>query len=64
MKRFREALKTVMTSREVRRIAGLGLRPPVLHRSPGQPFGSEKTFGYLPHLSLFIVAGDPVSCGK
>ena len=60
MKRFREALKTVMTSREVRRIAGLAydLRSHTGHQ--GSLFGSEKTFGYSPHLSLFNVAGDAV----
>lgn len=60
MKRFREALKTVMTSREVRSIAGLAydLRSYTGHQ--GSLFGSEKTFGYSPHLSLFNVAGDAV----
>ena len=59
-KRFREALKTVMTSREVRRIAGLAydLRSHPGHQ--GRLVGSEKTFGYSPHLSLFNVAGDAV----
>ncbi len=58
MKRFREALKTVVASREVRRIAGLAydLRSHTGHQ--GSLFGSEKTFGYSPHLSLFNVAGD------
>ncbi len=60
MKRFREALKTVMPSREVRRIAGLAydLRSHTGHQ--GSLFGSEKTFGYSPHLSLLNVAGDAV----
>ena len=60
MKRFREALKTVMTSREVRRIAGLAydLRSHTGHQ--GSLFGSEKTVGYSPHLSLFNVAGNAV----
>jgi hypothetical protein len=60
MKRFRKALKTVMTSREVRRIAGLAydLRSRTGHQ--GSLFGSEGTFGYSPHLSLFNVAGDAV----
>lgn len=57
-KRFRKALKTVMTSREVQRVSGLAydLRSYTGHQ--GSLFGSEKTFGYSPHLSLFNVAGD------
>ena len=59
-KRFREALKTVMTGREVRRVSGLAydLRSYTGHQ--GSLFGSEKTFGYAPHLSLFNVPGDAV----
>ena len=61
MKRFREALKTVITSREVRRIAGLAydLRSHTGHQ--GSLFGSERRrSGYSPHLSLFNVAVDAV----
>ena len=59
-KRFRKALKTVMTAREVQRISGLAydLRSYTGHQ--GSLFGSEKTFGYSPHLSLFNVADDAV----
>ena len=57
-KRFRKALKTVMTRREVDRVAGIAydLRSYTGHR--GSLFGSEKTFGYAPHLPLFQVADD------
>ena len=59
-KRFRKALKTVMTSREVQRISGLAydLRSYTGHL--GSLFGLEKRFGYSPRLSLFNVAGDAV----
>lgn len=59
-KRFRKALKTGMTGREVQRISGLAydLRSYTGHQ--GSLFGSEKTFGYSPHMSLFNVAGDAV----
>jgi hypothetical protein len=59
-KRFRKALKTVMTNREVDRVAGIAyeLRSHTGHR--GSLFGSEKTFGYSPHLALFKVADDAV----
>ena len=59
-KRFRKALKTVMTRREVDRIAGMAcdLRSHTGHR--GSLFGSEKTFCYSPHLQLFQVADDAV----
>jgi hypothetical protein len=51
---------TVMTRREVDRVAGIAydLRSHTGHR--GSLFGSEKTFGYTPHLSLFQVADDAV----
>ena len=59
-KRFRKALKTVMTNREVDQVAGIAydLRSHTGHR--GSLFGSEKTFGYSPHLALFTVADDTV----
>ena len=48
-KRFRKALKTVMTDREVKQIARLayGLRSSTGHS--GSLFGSEVTFGYSHH---------------
>ena len=59
-RRIREALKTVMISRDVRKIAGYAydLRSRTGHQ--GSLFGSEKTFGYSPHLSLFDVGGDAI----
>ena len=58
--RFRKALKTVMTNREVKRISGIAydLRSRTGHR--GSLFGSEQTFGYSHHLTLFRVADDAV----
>jgi hypothetical protein len=52
-KRFRKALKTVMTNREVEEIAQIayGYRSRTGHE--GALFGSEDTFGYLHHLSFF-----------
>ena len=58
-KRFRKALKTVMTDREVQQIARLAykLRSSTGHH--GSLFGSEVTFGYS-HLRLFDVAHEAV----
>jgi hypothetical protein len=57
--RFRKALKTVMTQKEVKRLAGdaYNLRSFTGHR--GALFGSEHTFGYSP-MSLFHPGGDSV----
>ena len=59
-KRFRKALKTVMTNRERERIAEIAyhLRSSTSHA--GILFGSERTFGYSPHLRLFETASDAV----
>jgi hypothetical protein len=57
--RFRKALKTVMTQKEVKQLAGLAysLRSFTGHR--GTLFGSEPTFGYWP-TSLFTPGDDSV----
>ena len=54
-KRFRKALKTIMTNREVEQIARIayGYRSSTGHE--GVLFGSEDTFGYSHHLSFFDV---------
>jgi hypothetical protein len=59
-KRFRKALKTVMTSRETEEIAGLAysLRSSTGHA--GSLFGSDNTFDYAHHSRLFQVASDAV----
>jgi len=49
-----------MTSHEVRRISGLAYNLRSYTGHQGSLFGSEKMFGYSPHLSLFDVAGDAV----
>jgi hypothetical protein len=59
VKRFRKALKTVMTNREVKQLADLtyDLRSRTGHE--GRLFGSEETFGYS-EMSLFFAAIDVV----
>jgi hypothetical protein len=59
-KRFRKALKTVMTNREVKQVAEIAydLRSFTGHR--GSLFGSEQTFGYSHHTRLFEAASDAV----
>jgi len=59
-KRFRKALKTVMTNREMKQIADIAydLRSFTGHR--GSLFGSEQTFGYSHHARLFETASDAV----
>jgi hypothetical protein len=59
-KRFRKALKTVMTRREVDRIAEIAYDLRSHTGRKGSLFGSEKTFGYSPCLRLFQVADDAV----
>lgn len=58
-KRFRKALKTVLTNREIKQFAGLAynLRSYTGHR--GSLFGSEDTFGYSP-VQLFYATSDLV----
>ena len=59
-KRFRKALKTVMTNREVEKIWEIAytLRSFTGHR--GTLFGSERTYGYSHYGSLFDTADDAV----
>ena len=59
-KRFRKALKTVMSNRDTKEIAGLAyeLRSSTGHT--GSLFGSEHTFGYSHHMRLFEVGSDVI----
>jgi hypothetical protein len=59
-KRFRKALKTVMTNREVEEIweIAYSLRSSTGHT--GSLFGSEQTYGYSHYGSLFHTADDAV----
>jgi hypothetical protein len=59
-KRFRKALKTVMTNREMEQIAGIAyhLRSSTGHT--GTLLGSEQTFGYSHHLRLFEPPSDAI----
>ena len=59
-KRFRKALKTVMTNREVGKIwdTAYTLRSSTGHS--GTLFGSERTYGYSHYGSLFDTADDAV----
>jgi hypothetical protein len=59
-KRFRKALKTVMTNREVKQIAELAYDLRSSTGREGALFGSETTFGYSHHLRLFEAASDAV----
>lgn len=56
-KRFRKALKTILTNREVKQLAGRAytLRSHTGHR--GSLFGSEETFGYG-HMLMFRLMDD------
>lgn len=59
-KRFRKALKTVMTNREMEQIAEIAYQLRSSTGHTGSLFGSEKTFGYSHHLRLFEAASDAV----
>jgi hypothetical protein len=59
-KRFRKALKTVMTNREVEEIWKIAYTLRSFTGHTGTLFGSENTYGYSHYGSLFDTADDAV----
>jgi hypothetical protein len=59
-KRFRKALKTVMTNREVEKIWETAYTLRFFTGHSGSLFGSERTYGYSHYGSLFDTAEDAV----
>ena len=60
-KRFRKALKTVMTNREVEQVARIAYDYRSSTGHEGALFGSEHTFGYSHHPSFFNMPPTPYS---